>query len=46
MVQLAFEECNVPGFYASEGALMSLFGVGLTTGLVVDIGHETTGEFF
>jgi len=41
-VQMFFESFETPGFFLAEQSLMSLYGVGAQTGLVVDIGHEKT----
>ncbi|KAL0668377.1 hypothetical protein Bca4012_031081 [Brassica carinata] len=39
LVQLMFETFNVSGFYASEQAVLSLYGAGRISGCTVDIGH-------
>ncbi|KAJ3416629.1 hypothetical protein HDV05_000911 [Chytridiales sp. JEL 0842] len=41
LVQLLFEKMNVPGLYIAEKPLMALFGCGVLSGLVIDVGHET-----
>jgi len=38
MCQIAFESLNVPGFYLSVQAVLSLYSTGRTTGLVFDSG--------
>lgn len=43
MAQLAFEVFNVSGLYFADEPVLSLYAVGKSSGLVVDIGHETTG---
>ena len=40
--QILFEDLNVPGLYVVEQPLASVFGCGLSTALVIDIGHHTT----
>ncbi|KAJ3343824.1 Actin-like protein arp9 (SWI/SNF complex component arp9) [Kappamyces sp. JEL0680] len=40
--QLLFEKLNVAALYLLEEPLGALYGVGNLTGLVVDIGHDTT----
>lgn len=42
--QFMFEEMNILAFSVIEQPLVAMFGHNLTTGLVIDIGHETTGE--
>ncbi|KAJ2375349.1 hypothetical protein IW150_002594 [Coemansia sp. RSA 2607] len=42
LVQIAFEHLNAPGVVISEQPLMTVFGNGAVSGLVVDIGHATT----
>ncbi|KAI9320339.1 actin-domain-containing protein [Obelidium mucronatum] len=42
LVQIMFETLNVPGLFIAEAPMMALFGCGLVTGLVIDIGYETT----
>ncbi|KAI8090018.1 actin family [Halteromyces radiatus] len=42
LTQIAFEYLNVPGLYIAPQPLMALYGCGSVTGLVVDIGHNTT----
>ena len=43
--QFMFETMNVPGFYVIEQPLATIYGYGVVSGLVLDIGYETTGEF-
>jgi len=40
--EIMFEKFNVPGFYISPSALLSLYASGRTNGCVVDFGHSTT----
>ncbi|TPX61369.1 hypothetical protein PhCBS80983_g01161 [Powellomyces hirtus] len=40
--QIMFEEINMLAFTIVEQPLAALYGCNLTTGLVIDIGHETT----
>lgn len=42
LAQLAFEVFNVTGLFFADQALLSLFSVGKSTGLVVDLGHTKT----
>ncbi|KAG2176642.1 hypothetical protein INT44_007306 [Umbelopsis vinacea] len=42
LVQIFFENFNAPGVYIATQPLMALYGCGVVTGLVVDIGHNTT----
>ncbi|RUP50538.1 actin family [Jimgerdemannia flammicorona] len=42
ITQIFFESFNVPGLYVAEQPLMSLYGCGSVSGVVIDIGHETT----
>jgi actin-related protein len=42
IVQLFFENFNAPGIYIATQPLMALYGCGVVTGLVIDIGHNTT----
>ncbi|KAJ2780090.1 hypothetical protein GGI15_003665 [Coemansia interrupta] len=42
LVQIAFEHLNAPGVVISEQPLLTVFGNGAVSGLVVDIGHTTT----
>ncbi len=44
MAQLAFEVFNVSGLFFADEPVLSLYAVGKSSGLVVDIGHETTGK--
>jgi actin-related protein len=44
LTQEAFETLNVPGLYIAPQPLLTLYGCGAVTGLVVDIGHNTTGK--
>lgn len=43
LAQLAFEVFNVSGLFFADQALLSLFAVGKSTGLVIDFGHTKTG---
>jgi actin len=40
--QIFFEGLNVPGFYCFVNSLLSLYGSGRTTGVVLDSGEEIT----
>ncbi|KAI8592567.1 actin family [Geranomyces variabilis] len=40
--QIMFEELNFLAFWIIEQPLAALYGCNMTTGLVIDIGHETT----
>ncbi|KAF9165505.1 hypothetical protein DFQ26_009884 [Actinomortierella ambigua] len=42
ITQIFFESFNVPGLYLAEEPLMTLYGCGSVTGLIVDIGHNST----
>jgi actin-related protein len=42
VVQLFFENFNAPGVYIASQPLMALYGCGAVTGLIIDIGHNTT----
>ncbi|OZJ02795.1 hypothetical protein BZG36_04424 [Bifiguratus adelaidae] len=42
LTQIFFESFNAPGLYVAEQPLLSLYGCGVVTGLVIDIGHEFT----
>ncbi|KAJ3374418.1 Actin-like protein arp9 (SWI/SNF complex component arp9), partial [Lobulomyces angularis] len=42
LTQIMFEYLNVPGLYIAEQPLMAVYGIGAVTGVVIDIGHETT----
>jgi actin-related protein len=42
ITQILFEKLNVPALYLLEEPLAAMYGVGNITGLVIDIGHETT----
>lgn len=44
ITQMFFENFNVPGVYIAPQPLLSLFGVGSVSGIVVDIGSEITGN--
>lgn len=44
ITQIFFESFNVPGVYIAPQPLLSLFGVGSVSGIVVDIGSEVTGK--
>lgn len=43
LAQLAFEVFNVSGLFFADQALLSLYSVGKSTGLVIDFGHTKTG---
>ncbi|KAI9347469.1 actin family [Pilaira anomala] len=45
MFQIMFEKFNVPASYVSIPAVLSLYASGLTTGLVLDSGDDTTYVF-
>ncbi|KAK3828784.1 MAG: actin family [Benniella sp.] len=42
ITQIFFENFNVPGLYLAEEPLMTIYGCGVVTGLVIDIGHNST----
>lgn len=42
IVQFAFEVLNAPGLYIAHPAVLALYGCGVVTGLVVDIGSTIT----
>ncbi|KAG2197050.1 actin family [Mucor mucedo] len=42
ITQIFFESFNVPGVYIAAQPLLTLFGCGTVSGIVVDIGSETT----
>lgn len=42
MASVFFETFNVPGFYCSIHALLSMYGSGRTNGLVIDSGEDVT----
>ncbi|GAA5802972.1 actin family [Helicostylum pulchrum] len=42
ITQIFFENFNVPGVYIAPQPLLTLFGCGTVSGIVVDIGSETT----
>ncbi|KAG0364967.1 actin-domain-containing protein [Gamsiella multidivaricata] len=42
ITQIFFENFNVPGLYLAEAPLMTLYGCAAVTGLVIDIGHNST----
>ncbi|GJJ73672.1 actin-related protein 9 [Entomortierella parvispora] len=42
ITQIFFENFNVPGLYLAEEPLMTLYGCATVTGLVIDIGHNST----
>ena len=44
LAQLAFEVFNVGGLFFADQALLSLYSVGKSTGVVVDFGHTKTGK--
>jgi actin-related protein len=43
IAQAFFESFNIPGLYIADQALMALYGCNSMNGLVIDIGHGTTG---
>jgi actin-related protein len=43
--QILFESFNVPGMFILEKPLAVVYGVGIMSGLVIDIGYETTCKF-
>ncbi|KAI8342544.1 actin family [Chlamydoabsidia padenii] len=42
LTQEAFETLNVPGLYIAPQPVLTLYGCGAVTGLVIDIGHNAT----
>lgn len=42
IAKIMFEKCNLPALYIAEQPLMSLYAVGYTSGIVIDIGYERT----
>ncbi|KAI8914484.1 actin family [Gorgonomyces haynaldii] len=40
--QVLFEQLNIPMLYMIEQPLASIYACGVSTGVVIDIGHETT----
>ena len=44
--RILFEYINVPGMFLLDQPVAALYGAGVTSGLVVDIGHTTTGIFW
>ncbi|ORX95623.1 actin-domain-containing protein [Basidiobolus meristosporus CBS 931.73] len=42
ITQFFFETMNVPGLYLAEEPLMALYGCGIVSGTVIDIGHTYT----
>ena len=44
ITQMFFETFNVPGVYIAPQPLLTLFGCGAVSGVVVDIGSEVTGK--
>ncbi|KAJ3318553.1 general RNA polymerase II transcription factor [Boothiomyces sp. JEL0866] len=42
VVKLMFEELNVPALFLLDQPLASLYGIGVVTGVVIDIGHTST----
>ncbi|KAI9023871.1 actin family [Phycomyces nitens] len=42
ITQIFFENFNVPGLYIAPQPLLALYGCGSVSGLIIDIGHETT----
>lgn len=45
ITQIFFESFNVPGIYIAPQPLLALYGCGSVSGIIVDIGYETTGDF-
>lgn len=39
---MMFEQFNVPGFYLSQTAILTLYSTGKTTGIIVDLGHGSS----
>lgn len=46
ITQIFFENFNVPGLYLAEEPLMILYGCATVTGLIIDIGHNSTGNLY
>lgn len=46
ITQIFFENFNVPGVYIAPQPLLTLFGCGTVSGIVVDIGSQTTGNVY
>lgn len=44
LTQLMFEVFNVSGYFATDSAVASLYGIGKLSGLVVDLGFEKIGS--
>lgn len=42
IAELAFEKFNVPAFYLAKQAVLSAFSAGRSSGMVIDLGAETT----
>ncbi|KAG0334421.1 general RNA polymerase II transcription factor [Podila horticola] len=42
ITQIFFENFNVPGLYLAEEPLMIMYGCATVTGLIIDIGHNST----
>lgn len=42
LIDIIFEKFNVPGYYVSEQATLSLYSCGRTTGMTLDVGYDTT----
>ena len=40
--QIMFETFNIPALYKSNSALLSLYGAGRTTGIVLELGHTVS----
>ena len=45
LTQYMFEVMNVPGLLVVEQPLATLYGYGVQSGLVLDLGYETCGKF-
>lgn len=43
LAQMLFERFNLNGLFLADQAVLSLYAVGKTTGLVVDLGHGKAG---
>ena len=41
-IQIMFETFNVPAAYLSDSSVLSLYGTGRTTGIVLEAGEHTT----
>ncbi len=43
LAQMLFERFNLNGLFLADQAVLNLYAVGKTTGLVVDLGHGKAG---